>query len=83
MELVFKPEPWTSQAICLPSRADDWFPEPGARDTAKEVKQRCAACPVIAACLECAMEHNELYGIWGGLSVTERKRLRRQARNAA
>jgi WhiB family redox-sensing transcriptional regulator len=38
----------------------------------------CERCPVQAACLEYALEHDERFGIWGGLSPRERARLRRR-----
>ena len=35
----------------------------------------CADCPVRAACLDYGMDEN--YGVWGGTSERERRRLRR------
>ena len=43
-------------------------------DAAKAV---CAACPVRQACLEHALSASEPYGIWGGLTLRERRMLRR------
>lgn len=43
-------------------------------------KQLCAACLKRLACLELALKHNE-YGVWGGLTKSEREALKRQ-RNA-
>jgi WhiB family redox-sensing transcriptional regulator len=37
------------------------------------------ACDVRAECLEYALLHDERFGIWGGLSERERRRLRRRA----
>ena len=37
----------------------------------------CEACTVKDACLEYAMANDERFGIWGGLSERERRRLRR------
>jgi WhiB family redox-sensing transcriptional regulator len=36
-------------------------------------------CPVRAECLAYALEHDERFGIWGGLSERERRRLKREA----
>jgi len=45
------------------------------RDKAKAL---CAICPVKALCLQWAMENREPAGIWGGLDVAERTRLKNQ-----
>ena len=34
-------------------------------------------CPVRLQCLEYALKNNELYGVWGGLTGNQRKRLRK------
>jgi WhiB family redox-sensing transcriptional regulator len=39
-------------------------------------KDICANCPVQEDCLDWAMEQQEPYGIWGGLTARERDRLR-------
>jgi WhiB family transcriptional regulator, redox-sensing transcriptional regulator len=35
-------------------------------------------CEVRAECLEYALENDERFGIWGGLSERERRRIKRQ-----
>lgn len=37
----------------------------------------CKNCPVSVECLEYAMAHDERYGIWGGYTERERRRLKR------
>jgi WhiB family redox-sensing transcriptional regulator len=39
----------------------------------------CQSCEVRAQCLEYALERDERFGIWGGLSERERRKLRKQA----
>jgi WhiB family redox-sensing transcriptional regulator len=39
----------------------------------------CRSCDVRAECLEYALEHDERFGIWGGMSERERRRLKREA----
>jgi len=39
----------------------------------------CRSCEVRTECLEYALEHDERFGIWGGLSERERRRLKRGA----
>jgi WhiB family transcriptional regulator, redox-sensing transcriptional regulator len=53
-----------------------FFPERGA--STKEAKSVCHGCEVRPECLEYALRHGEKFGIWGGMSERERRRLRRQ-----
>lgn len=39
-------------------------------------KRICAVCPVRRPCLEFAQAHREEFGIWGGLTETERRQAR-------
>jgi WhiB family redox-sensing transcriptional regulator len=45
-------------------------------------KQLCARCPVKIDCLEFALQTNQEYGVWGGMSEEERRMLRRSRRAA-
>ena len=38
----------------------------------------CGGCEVKTECLEYALRHGEKFGIWGGMSERERRRIRRQ-----
>ena len=67
---------WWSKALCLGANNDMFFPERGA--STKEAKEVCRNCPVREECLEYALINAEKFGIWGGLSERERRRLRRQ-----
>ena len=42
----------------------------------RHAKAVCQTCPVRAECLQTALERNERYGIWGGLTDVERRDLR-------
>ncbi len=46
-------------------------------DKAREI---CAACPVRAQCEEYALANKERYGMWGGLTPIERRRIERRER---
>lgn len=76
---------WQENANCLGVDPDLFFPERGA--STREAKGVCAGCEVRLECLEYALGSGEKFGIWGGLSERERRRLRRQRalarRNAA
>lgn len=66
-------------ALCAQTDPELFFPEKG-KDN-RRAKQVCAACPVRRQCAEWALSSPEhLEGIWGGLSVNERKALRRANR---
>lgn len=70
---------WRRQAACLGKPADLFFGSDS--ETVKEQQQReaaakaiCATCPVVEPCLE---EGRFEEGIWGGLTVGERRGRRR------
>jgi len=67
---------WQEEANCLGVDPDLFFPERGA--STREAKAVCAGCEVRVDCLEYALANGEKFGIWGGLSERERRRLRRQ-----
>jgi WhiB family redox-sensing transcriptional regulator len=69
------PPAWQAQALCAQTGADFFFPEPGS--SVREAKRICAMCDMRPACLEYALEHDERFGVWGGLSEKERLTLRR------
>lgn len=66
---------WQRQANCMGVDPDLFFPERGA--STREAKEVCRGCVVREECLEYALENSEKFGIWGGLSERERRRLRR------
>ena len=66
---------WHDQANCLGVDPDLFFPERGA--STREAKEVCRGCVVREACLEYALSNGEKFGIWGGMSERERRRLRR------
>ena len=41
-------------------------------------KRACQQCPIRNLCLEYAITHNETEGVWGGLTISERRALRRK-----
>ncbi len=66
---------WMLEARCLDADPEAFFPEKGG--STREAKRICAACPVREECLEYALENDERFGIWGGLSERERRRAKR------
>ncbi len=67
---------WQDLANCLGVDPDLFFPERGA--STREAKEVCKGCVVREDCLEYALANGEKFGIWGGLSERERRRIRRQ-----
>ena len=75
---------WQEFSNCLGVDPDLFFPERGA--STREAKEVCRNCIVQNDCLEYALANSEKFGIWGGMSERERRRIRRQralARQAA
>jgi WhiB family transcriptional regulator, redox-sensing transcriptional regulator len=68
---------WQDRALCAQTDPEAFFPEKGG--STREAKRVCRSCDVRAECLEYALGHDERFGIWGGLSERERRRLKRQA----
>jgi WhiB family transcriptional regulator, redox-sensing transcriptional regulator len=68
---------WQERALCAQTDPEAFFPEKGG--STREAKRVCGGCEVRAECLGYALENDERFGIWGGLSERERRRLKRQA----
>ncbi|GAB2641965.1 hypothetical protein GCM10027088_17820 [Nocardia goodfellowii] len=68
-------EQWQERALCAQTDPEAFFPEKGG--STREAKRICMGCEVRDECLEYALAHDERFGIWGGLSERERRRLKR------
>ena len=70
---------WEEHAACKDRDPDQklFFPDHGNRSPRK-AKAICAGCPVQADCLDRALENDERFGIWGGLTEKERRALKRR-----
>ncbi|KNA92126.1 transcription factor WhiB [Gordonia jacobaea] len=66
---------WQDRALCAQTDPEAFFPEKGG--STREAKRICQGCEVKAECLEYALHNDERFGIWGGLSERERRRLKR------
>ena len=76
-EEVSSEQEWQERALCAQTDPEAFFPEKGG--STREAKRICAGCEVRAVWLEYALANDERFGIWGGLSERERRRLRRAA----
>jgi WhiB family transcriptional regulator, redox-sensing transcriptional regulator len=72
---------WADQALCAEVGGDEWFPEKG--DSTRNAKAVCRRCEVRQACLTYALEHDERFGIYGGLTERERRDLKRARKREA
>ena len=67
---------WQDRALCAQTDPEAFFPEKGG--STREAKRVCTGCEVRAECLEYALANDERFGIWGGLSERERRKLKRR-----
>jgi len=78
-EVVSLDRSWQLDGLCRGNHSHLFFP-PSAVERKEERERRegkakaiCAVCAVRGACLDFALEIREPYGIWGGLTETERR----------
>lgn len=76
---------WRSEGACVGQDPRRWFPESGGGGPARrQTLQICRTeCPVRAECLNHALDHNEVYGIWGGTTETQRRTMLSKRRRGA
>jgi WhiB family redox-sensing transcriptional regulator len=70
---------WLDKALCAQVDPELFFPAKGDSYTAREARIICLRCPVQKQCLEYALRHNEQFGVWGGMTERERRRVKKAA----
>jgi WhiB family redox-sensing transcriptional regulator len=65
-------------AVCPQTDPEVFFPERGS--SPRDAKRVCGSCPVTGECLEWALANDVRFGVWGGRSEADRRRLRRDRR---
>ena len=75
-------ERWTERAECQSYDGDVFFVDPRSAAVAF-AKRICSQCPVIQECLEYAFRTDQRYGVFGGLTETERYRMVKNGRFVA
>lgn len=65
---------WMLRGLCRQTDPDAFFPDKGER--AEDAKAVCHRCPVQAECLQYALDHDERYGVWGGMTQRQLDLLR-------
>jgi len=74
--------PWAVRAECSSEDVDPGLFFPTANDDTSEALAICKRCEVCKECLDFAIEANEPYGIWGGVTERQRRRMKERERQA-
>lgn len=74
---IMNERPWAVFAACKDEEGMTFFPQ--TRDEEVQALTICEICPVSEDCLDHALETNERFGVWGGTTEKERRRLSRIA----
>jgi WhiB family redox-sensing transcriptional regulator len=69
---------WMAHGACRNYPPAVFFPSDGVG--VERARAICATCPVVAECLEHALEHRIDHGVWGGCSERERRRILKRRR---
>ena len=69
---------WQLDGLCRDLDSAQFFHPEGERGgprrrRAEAAKRICAKCPVLSTCRQYALQTQEPYGVWGGLSEEERR----------
>ena len=81
-DLMWEPtEGWRNDAACGGAESALFFPTGEEASLAEAAKSICGVCPVADECLQYALATNQSEGIWGGMTGSERRRLRRRLRD--
>lgn len=73
--------PWQDDALCAQVDPEMFFPEKGG--STREAKKVCSNCSAKQECLAYALKNDERFGIWGGLSERERRKLKKPTERQA
>ena len=70
--------PWEfEEPSCREVGNESFFPDPSRTPEVREAQSVCFSCIHRAECAEWAI-NNEAYGVWGGLSEYERRKIRQR-----
>jgi WhiB family redox-sensing transcriptional regulator len=67
---------WREQAECARTEPEAFFPEKGG--STREAKKVCGGCEVTIECLDAAIQNDERFGVWGGLTERERRKIKKR-----
>ena len=69
---------WLGLALCAQTDPEAFYSDKGG--SIQPAKAVCENCEVRQQCLQYALDNDERYGIWGGMSDRERRRYKRSGR---
>ena len=78
IEELLRRRVWHAPATCRGSGTDAFVID-AKKEPSAEVLALCDGCQVRGECLEYAMAHPDLVGVWGGTTERERRVLRKKA----
>lgn len=70
-------EKWQERALCAETDPEAFFPEKGG--STRMAVQVCMSCDVREDCLRAALARDERFGVWGGMTERQRRKLQRTA----
>ncbi len=70
------PDVWQEQAACFGIDPDVFFPI--SEEEAGPALAFCASCSLKELCLAWALKNGERYGVWGGTTEQQRRRIQRR-----
>ena len=70
------PDMWQDRAACFGIDPDVFFPI--SEEEAGPALAYCGSCRIREECLAWALKNGERYGVWGGLTEQQRRRITRQ-----
>jgi WhiB family transcriptional regulator, redox-sensing transcriptional regulator len=70
------PDVWQDRAACFGIEPDVFFPV--SEEEAGPALAFCTVCPIQRDCLAWALKNGERYGVWGGTTEQQRRRLQRR-----
>ncbi len=84
MTAILQVPAWHERALCRQVDPELFFPEKGTGlSQLQQARRICARCEVKPECRQDAIERDERFGVWGGTSEAERRRMRRERREAS
>ena len=70
------PDMWQDRAACFGIDPDVFFPI--SEEEAGPALAYCGSCRIREECLAWALKNGERYGVWGGMTEQQRRRLARR-----
>lgn len=79
MDLYLEPHPFDGTQHCQDVDPELFFPnEEGVYEDLQRAKDICKGCPLNLNCLQYALKHPELEGVWGATTLKDRRLMRRR-----